>query len=116
MITEVFRTVPGDFNLDGFVDAADYVVWRKMLGTGGATYTQGDADLDSDVDGNDLAVWRSQFGFIRQPLMAGAGSGSASTPVPEPASLLLAALVFAMFRLTTNTPRTQSSNTEMPMP
>ena len=28
MITEVFRTMPGDFNLDGTVDAGDYVVWR----------------------------------------------------------------------------------------
>ncbi|MEX0612224.1 MAG: autotransporter-associated beta strand repeat-containing protein, partial [Pirellulales bacterium] len=38
----------GDFNSDGVVDAADYVVWRKGLGT---TYTQ-----------NDYNAWRSNFG------------------------------------------------------
>ena len=32
MITNLVRTVPGDFNLDGSVDAADYVVWRKVRG------------------------------------------------------------------------------------
>src|SRR5262249_15044183 len=40
--------LPGDFNYDGTVDAADYVVWRKGLGT---TYTQSDYD-----------TWRSHFG------------------------------------------------------
>jgi hypothetical protein len=27
--------LPGDYNGDGTVDAADYVVWRKTLGTTG---------------------------------------------------------------------------------
>ena len=40
--------LPGDYNRDGVVDAADYVVWRKGMGT---TYTQGDYD-----------VWRAHFG------------------------------------------------------
>jgi hypothetical protein len=39
---------PGDYNRDGTVDTADYVVWRKGLGT---TYTQADYD-----------VWRANFG------------------------------------------------------
>ena len=34
MVTKLFRTVAGDFNLDGQVDGADYVVWRKNVGTG----------------------------------------------------------------------------------
>ena len=38
----------GDYNRDGTVDAADYVVWRSGLGT---TYTQADYD-----------VWRANFG------------------------------------------------------
>ena len=58
MITELFRTVPGDFTLDGVVDASDYVVARKGVGTANALFTQGDADLDRDVDDNDLALWR----------------------------------------------------------
>jgi glycosidase len=104
MIAEVFRTVPGDFNVDGSVDAADYVLWRKGLGAG-TTYSQGDADLDGDVDSDDLAAWQSAFGFARQPLMAGAGS--AALAVPEPGTMALAAIVFAIWGLTTTTLRTQ---------
>ena len=37
--------IPGDFNFDGFVDAADYVTWRKTDGTP-AGYN----------------VWRTHFG------------------------------------------------------
>ena len=38
--SEPFRyTIAGDFNTDGTVDAADYVVWRNGLGT---TYAQND--------------------------------------------------------------------------
>ena len=72
----------GDFNGNGIVDGADYVVWREGLGT---TYTQTDYDL-----------WRSQFG--QTPASLGAGIGSAfdgNVTVPEPAGAtfgLLAAL------------------------
>jgi hypothetical protein len=58
----------GDFNLDGMVDAADYVVWRKNGGTP-----------------EEFSAWRANFGRS-----AASGSGSASNAsVPEPASLLL---------------------------
>jgi hypothetical protein len=66
---------PGDFNGDGAVDAADYVVWRKGLGT---IYTQ-----------QDFNTWRAHFGQT-----TGSGSGAnANATVPEPASMVL--LVFA---------------------
>jgi hypothetical protein len=62
----------GDFNGDGIVDAADYVVWRKTPGT--------PADYD---------VWKTTFG-------ENVGGGSnASTAVPEPAAWLLASLGLA---------------------
>ena len=35
-------TLYGDYNRNGIVDAADYAVWRKGLGT---TYTQNDYDV-----------------------------------------------------------------------
>ena len=67
--------VPGAFNGNGSVDAADYVVWRKGLGT---IYTQ-----------TDFNVWRGNFG---QP--AGSGSGaSANAAVPEPATLVLLMMI-----------------------
>jgi glycosidase len=102
MVTQVFRTVAGDFNVDGRVDGADYVLWRNSGSVaGGALYTQGDADFDGDVDGVDLAAWRSQFGFVRQPLSPGAGSGTLAAAVPEPAALtmwLLAGSAFVVVR------------------
>ncbi|CAN0351322.1 unnamed protein product, partial [Ectocarpus sp. 4 AP-2014] len=41
----VAEPLPGDFNLDGVVDAADYTVWRDGLG---ATYEPADYDIWSD--------------------------------------------------------------------
>jgi hypothetical protein len=97
MITELFRTEHGDFNLDGRIDAADYVVWRKSDGSSGAMFTEGDGDLDGDVDDDDFAVWRSQFGFARQALSGGAGSGAGAGAVPEPSALSLCFFVCGLF-------------------
>jgi T5SS/PEP-CTERM-associated repeat protein/autotransporter-associated beta strand protein len=66
--------LPGDYNNDGKVDAADYVVWRKVDGT-----SQG------------FNTWRANFGA-----MAGSGAratDSAHAAVPEPETLAL--LMFA---------------------
>jgi hypothetical protein len=53
-----------DFNGDGFVDAADYVLWRMNAGqSSGALQSQGDANDDGAVDGMDYAIWRGQFGM-----------------------------------------------------
>ncbi len=74
-------TLQGDFNRDGAVDAADYVVWRNGLGM---TYMQTDYD-----------VWRANFG---QSAGVGAASRAAQSPprlggptaaVPEPSSWVL---------------------------
>jgi hypothetical protein len=101
MVTQIFRTVAGDFNLDGRVDGADYVVWRKSGPiANGARYTQGDADLDGDVDNADLTQWRNQFGFVRQPLTAGAGSMALAAGVPEPATTWLVLIAGSLFLMT----------------
>jgi hypothetical protein len=74
----------GDFNNNGRVDAADYVTWRKGLGT---TYTE-----------NDYNIWRAHFG---QTISAGSGTAAAklgSPAVPEPAAVMLCAL--ALYGLT----------------
>jgi hypothetical protein len=74
--------LPGDFNHDGTVDAADYVVWRKGLGT---TYNP-----DHYIE------WRENFGRTR---INGSGAGatgmvsatvqSLSMAVPEPATFMI---------------------------
>ena len=67
--------VPGDYNCDATVDAADYVVWRNGLG---ATYSQSDYDM-----------WRTHFG---QTAVTGAtlpSAGTLSGAIPEPSTFLL---------------------------
>jgi glycosidase len=83
MVTQVFRSTPGDFNLDGVVDANDYAIWKANYGSG-TLYTQGDANLDGKVDAADYTIWRDHLGFHTLPL--GAGTGIAAS-VPEPPML-----------------------------
>jgi hypothetical protein len=69
----VESALPGDFNADGMVDAADYVLWRKNDGQQSA-----------------YDAWRANFGQ-----MAGAGS-SRRAAVPEPANTWLMILAAAL--------------------
>jgi hypothetical protein len=85
----------GDFNKDGNVDAADYVVWRKGAGV---VYND-----------DDYADWRANFGAT-----AGNGasisSGSIGAVVPEPDTLVLLTLVLAFFAFTPRTAGPKWSN------
>jgi hypothetical protein len=79
-IVAPFRIVaelpPGDFNQDGAVDAADYVIWRK-----------------TDVTQTGYDTWRANFGTS---LLAGSGSALPSaeplSAVPEPSTLMIACI------------------------
>jgi len=51
-----------DFNNDGVVDAADYIVWRKHNNTSVPHGTLGDADHNGQVNSDDYQTWRTQFG------------------------------------------------------
>src|SRR5690606_32450705 len=48
--------VPGDFNGDGNVDGADFVIWQTNFpnNSGAASLDQGDANGDGNVDGADF--------------------------------------------------------------
>jgi hypothetical protein len=73
--------VSGDFNGNGVVDAADYVLWRN----GGPLQN----DPTSGIQLEDYDTWRASFGRS-----GGSGSSlSGSAAVPEPASWLLALFV-----------------------
>jgi hypothetical protein len=102
--------LPGDYNRDGAVNAADYIIWRKTLGNMGpvgnctpdctsdpivfsdmrangavsATYTQ-------VIDDADLAVWKANFGET----VSGSGGGVAS--IPEPATIAIVLVGLASF-------------------
>lgn len=89
--------MPGDFDGNRIVDAADLAVWQENygLGLGSATIEVGDADNDGDVDGRDFLIWQRH---ITLP------SSISAVSVPEPNSVILllvatqAALAFGIFR------------------
>jgi hypothetical protein len=55
--------LPGDYNGDNHIDAADYTIWRDALGQTGVTpFSGADGDGDSTIDADDYAVWKSHFG------------------------------------------------------
>jgi len=88
----------GDYNGDGTIDAADYVVWRTTLDQPAVPAGSGaDGDGDGTIDADDYDFWAARFGDI----VPGAGSGNVSGAVPEPAScvLLLIGLLVAQLRL-----------------
>jgi hypothetical protein len=80
--------VPGDYNEDNKVDAADYVVWRKY--NGGGTALPNDNRLGTPISSAHYDLWRTNFGSS----IPGSGSGaSAAVPEPSAAMLLLTAMV-----------------------
>ncbi len=81
--------LPGDFNNDGIVDAADYTVWRDNLGAADESALNGNGNGSNGVDEADYALWKSNFGMT---LGGGSGSLAANGQVPEPASCVVALL------------------------
>jgi hypothetical protein len=79
----------GDFNSNGTVDAADYVVWRKNEGTTNAL--PNDNGFGGTVGSAHYNLWRSNFG---NPV-SGSSSGLSNAAVPEPNTLALTALIAA---------------------
>src|SRR5262249_51943248 len=53
----------GDYNQNGVVDSADYVVWRNTLGNSVALFSGADGDGDGTIDQDDYGVWRAHFGM-----------------------------------------------------
>jgi PEP-CTERM motif-containing protein len=76
--------VPGDYNGNGVVDAADYVLWRKNGPLQNEVVTQG------TVDAGDYAAWRASFGNTN--LGGGLRDGTASVPEPSTTGLMLLAI------------------------
>jgi hypothetical protein len=95
--------VPGDYNGDGNVNAADYTVWRDTfsstddLRADGSGLTAGEPD--GVVDLLDYGFWVSQFGN-------GGGAAITAAGVPEPCSVILT--IFACAALAIGRPRRTS--------
>jgi hypothetical protein len=69
---EAAVTLPGDYNLSGVVDAADYTMWRDTLGSTTDLRANGDKTGASagKIDQADFDVWKGHFG----QLATGAGA------------------------------------------
>lgn len=86
-----FGALAGDYNRDGSVNAADYVLWRNSQGTIVTRYSVADGDGNGVIDQADYARWRASFG-------SGAlGVGSVVNPaeVPEVSSAAFATFLLA---------------------
>lgn len=68
--------IPGDYNFDGLVDAADYTVWRNTLNS--MSDLSADGDLSGKVDPPDYVIWLQAYGE--------ATGSQAAASIPEPAS------------------------------
>jgi cyclophilin family peptidyl-prolyl cis-trans isomerase len=93
--------VGGDYNDDGIVDDADYVVWRKARNTSVATaYSGADGNGDALVNDLDYQVWRLNLGRVSGGNLVFSGAGSLGpATVPEPASVLIAGIAMSLISL-----------------
>ena len=89
----------GDYDENGVVDAADYVVWRKALGSSvPASGSSADGDADGQITQADYDIWRANFGrtsLTGAAASLAAGGSFESVPEPSGAALAIAALTFA---------------------
>jgi hypothetical protein len=72
--------LPGDYSFNNVVDAADYIVWRDLLGSTVDLRADGSGPTsgmpDGVVDHYDYDLWRANFGN-----MLSAGGGALSVPI-----------------------------------
>jgi hypothetical protein len=74
--------LPGDYNSSGVVDAADFVLWRKTVGTTGLQpYSGADGSGNGSVGPEDYGVWRTHFGDVPVPAPALPGDYNSSGAV-----------------------------------
>lgn len=73
--------LPGDYNSDGAVDAADYTVWRDNLGQSITLDNEGDGVTPGEVTEEDYTLWASQYGATAAP---------AALAIPEPTTVWIA--------------------------
>ncbi len=90
--SEVRNTFSADFDGDGFVTGADFLLWQVGVGTPApnAVRTDGDADNDLDADFSDLDVWELQYGTAAPQVAAASApiSTELSSTKSAPESLL----------------------------
>jgi hypothetical protein len=81
--------LPGDFNDDGVVNAADYTVWRDNLGA--AVAMPNEVSSNGRVSQEDYDTWRAAYGSSAESTQA------VATPEPGALSILVLAIVAMSF-------------------
>lgn len=72
-----------DYNDDGKIDGADFLLWQRQFGTSVTAFSGADGNGNGVVDAPDLAFWKTGFGSATPT------GQIAAAAVPEPGSLLL---------------------------
>lgn len=80
--------LPGDYNGNGTVDAADYSVWRASIGS--TSDFRADGNNDGVVDSADYEFWKQRFGMTRN-----SGMAAANAPEPRSTTTMFVAALFA---------------------
>jgi hypothetical protein len=75
--------VPGDYDLNGNVDALDYTVWRNHLGEPTEANIANNGN-GGNIGNDDFTWWKQNFGATPMP-----GAGGLAGIVPEPSVVLL---------------------------
>jgi hypothetical protein len=86
-MTAITGGVAGDYNGDGVVDAADYVVWRSAVAAGATSLPNRGTGISGTVGTSDYTFWKAHFGAT-----SGSGSSVQGAAVPEPATLAMVLL------------------------
>ena len=82
---QVETVLPGDANLDGYVDVSDFNIWNANKFTSDGSWGEGDFNSDGMVDVSDFNIWNSN-----KFTSAGWGEPQSPLPVPEPSARLSA--------------------------
>jgi hypothetical protein len=75
----------GDYNDNGIVDVADYVLWRDTLDQNGAGLPA-DGNGNNQVDPGDYNVWRAHFGTVGVASRAAPPASQAARRLGRPAA------------------------------
>ena len=91
--------LPGDYNDDGVVDAADYTAWRDNVGAAPGTLPN---DIDGGViDDRQYQTWRAYFGGS----LAALQTASLGPAVPEPTSLVVVGMIAVAMAIARQLPK-----------
>jgi T5SS/PEP-CTERM-associated repeat protein len=82
VLTNFKPILHGDYNDNGVVDAADYVVWRDNIGTSNPLPND---PTGGTIGGDQYGIWLENFGRTRAD-GSGASAGLPGSVVPEPAA------------------------------